>query len=242
MDGWTAATARRATRVRPGEGGRAQETPRPRRSRRTSWTPGVQGHFPRAWCLHLLVVRALDVPEAVKDVDRLAQCEPKVAPIQRDVAEADEQDGPRPAAPPATRCRVEGEAAARGSAPAAARRRGQPGDRRRRPGLDCRLSVASVPTISRGSARAGRGGRSDTSGIVSCLVRTFPKGGQLVATCGSRMALPSPAAPRRSVLMIGSEASPFSKTGGLADVLGACRQRSRGSAGTSRSSRHDIEA
>jgi starch synthase len=30
-----------------------------------------------------------------------------------------------------------------------------------------------------------------------------------------------PAAPRRSVLMIGSEALPFSKTGGLADVLGA---------------------
>jgi starch synthase len=35
------------------------------------------------------------------------------------------------------------------------------------------------------------------------------------------MALPSTDAPRRSVLMIGSEASPFSKTGGLADVLGA---------------------
>ena len=40
-------------------------------------------------CLHLLVVRALDVPEAVKDVGGLPQCEPKVAPIQRDVAEAD---------------------------------------------------------------------------------------------------------------------------------------------------------
>src|SRR5881397_1939106 len=35
------------------------------------------------------------------------------------------------------------------------------------------------------------------------------------------MALPTPDAPRRSVLMIGSEALPFSKTGGLADVLGA---------------------
>jgi len=35
------------------------------------------------------------------------------------------------------------------------------------------------------------------------------------------MALPSTDTPRRSVLMIGSEALPFSKTGGLADVLGA---------------------
>ena len=35
------------------------------------------------------------------------------------------------------------------------------------------------------------------------------------------MAPPSPDIPRRSVLMIGSEAVPFSKTGGLADVLGA---------------------
>src|SRR5712671_1411593 len=33
-----------------------------------------------------------------------------------------------------------------------------------------------------------------------------------------------PAPPRRSVLMIGSEATPFSKTGGLADVLGALPQ------------------
>src|SRR4051794_33701863 len=35
------------------------------------------------------------------------------------------------------------------------------------------------------------------------------------------MAPPSSAGPHRSVLMIGSEALPFSKTGGLADVLGA---------------------
>src|SRR6185295_9640590 len=32
---------------------------------------------------------------------------------------------------------------------------------------------------------------------------------------------PAPPAPRRSVLIIGSEAQPFAKTGGLADVLGA---------------------
>ncbi len=36
-----------------------------------------------------------------------------------------------------------------------------------------------------------------------------------------RMPPAPPVAPRRSVLMIGSEALPFSKTGGLADVLGA---------------------
>jgi starch synthase len=35
------------------------------------------------------------------------------------------------------------------------------------------------------------------------------------------MSTPSPADPRRSVLMIGSEALPYAKTGGLADVLGA---------------------
>src|SRR4051794_35694716 len=33
--------------------------------------------------------------------------------------------------------------------------------------------------------------------------------------------VPDTAPPRRSVLLIGSEARPFSKTGGLADVLGA---------------------
>ena len=39
-----------------------------------------------------------------------------------------------------------------------------------------------------------------------------------------RAASPEDHAPRRSVLMIGSEALPFSKTGGLADVLGALPQ------------------
>ena len=51
---------------------------------------------------------------------------------------------------------------------------------------------------------------------------------------------PTPVQPRRSVLMIGSEALPFSKTGGLADVLGALPQALARLGGTSRWSCRDI--
>src|SRR5262245_52373405 len=62
-------------------------------------------------------------------------------------------------------------------------------------------------TISRGSARGGRGGRSCTDGNCTIAGRSMPS---------SR---PSPH--NRSVVLVGSEAHPFAKTGGLADVLGA---------------------
>src|SRR5580765_7792067 len=81
--------------------------------------------------------------------------------------------------------------------------------------------------ISRVSARGGRTGRSFTLAIVSPAIGSHgftaeaAERGCLIQWRASmaRLAPHSPA--QRSVLMIGSEALPFSKTGGLADVLGA---------------------
>src|SRR6185503_10333619 len=72
-----------------------------------------------------------------------------------------------------------------------------------RSGCACFSCLSS--TISRGSARGARGGRSDTWTIVQ----------------SSLIVVPARVRSTRSVLIIGSEALPFAKTGGLADVLGA---------------------
>ena len=169
----------------------------------------------------LLVVGALERLEAVEDVGGLAERQAEVGPLERDVAEAD-------SGPPGRLLRAQplGSAWIHGSGTRACTRRCISTSAICMSTADASSGWALFSclssTISRGSARGGAAGGRSRLNCTGCI----GDGGCALAY----NAAPQPScradrdAKRRhaaSVLIIGSEALPFAKTGGLADVLGA---------------------
>ena len=148
---------------------------------------------------------ALERFVALEDVGRLAQGQPKIGPLERDVAEADRRT-------PGGLLRGE------------PRRVGlNPGQRHAR--LHAPLDFDERDLHVDGGCQVGLGALQlpeldDLAGFGARRARRSFRTRR--GLYNSRAALvPARARPTRSVLIIGSEALPFAKTGGLADVLGA---------------------